>query len=337
MDRLSTCYFCGSATVGDLGAVRVAGDEAADLTLCGDCTDKLDRLVSAAGGSLTLSATPDATGTPAAGDSATGDGQTDEDDTPGAPDAPDAGLPDDAKTFTGSDEDPFGDDPLAESREPAPESPGEKAADDGTTAGTDDEGRERAGSKLGRATDASGRADPPGTGSASGVTDDEESEPRSVRTSQAAGGRRKSSHGTRGGRTEEPTDGDGGGGDDPAAPSPDAGEPSADTGDGAVESGADTGDRTGEPEPDTGEGPDGSEAPDDTGTPTSVSRETYNKVVRLLQNREFPVERASVIEVATSAYGLSRRDCDATIDTLVDRGVLETGEDDEGGERLFRA
>ncbi len=61
--------------------------------------------------------------------------------------------------------------------------------------------------------------------------------------------------------------------------------------------------------------------------------ETYNKVVRLLQNRSFPVERDTVVSVATSAYGLSRRDCEATIDALVEHGVLEESED---GRRLFR-
>lgn len=49
---------------------------------------------------------------------------------------------------------------------------------------------------------------------------------------------------------------------------------------------------------------------------------TYNRVVRLLQNREFPVERAEIATVATNAYEIPPEDFDAVIETAVDRGVL---------------
>ena len=54
---------------------------------------------------------------------------------------------------------------------------------------------------------------------------------------------------------------------------------------------------------------------------------TYNRVVRLLQNREFPVERDEIATVTMNAYEIPPEDFDAVIETAVDRGLLE----EEGG------
>lgn len=54
---------------------------------------------------------------------------------------------------------------------------------------------------------------------------------------------------------------------------------------------------------------------------------TYNRVVRLLQNREFPVERDEIATVAMNAYEIPPEDFDAVIETAVDRGLLV----EEGG------
>jgi hypothetical protein len=62
-----------------------------------------------------------------------------------------------------------------------------------------------------------------------------------------------------------------------------------------------------------------------------VPREAYDKVVRLLQNREFPVDAGDILAVATNAYGLRRRDCEAAIDRLVEQGVIG-----REGDRLVR-
>jgi hypothetical protein len=51
--------------------------------------------------------------------------------------------------------------------------------------------------------------------------------------------------------------------------------------------------------------------------------QTYNRVVRLLQNRDFPVDRAEIEAVATNAYELSPGEFDGVIRLAVDRGVLE--------------
>jgi len=63
---------------------------------------------------------------------------------------------------------------------------------------------------------------------------------------------------------------------------------------------------------------------DDTATddgPTLTALE-YNKVIRLLQNREFPVERAEIHEIATSAYQISDREFDAIIDAAIERDLI---------------
>lgn len=67
---------------------------------------------------------------------------------------------------------------------------------------------------------------------------------------------------------------------------------------------------------DHGDGDDSSIDTDD------IPVEAYNRIVRLLKNREFPVERAEIEEVAASAYDLPRRDCETALDAMVARGVL---------------
>ncbi|MBO4249080.1 hypothetical protein IL252_14775 [Halomicrobium sp. IBSBa] len=64
---------------------------------------------------------------------------------------------------------------------------------------------------------------------------------------------------------------------------------------------------------DTGEEDDG----------PSLTALEYNKVMRLLQNREFPVERAEIHDIATSAYEISDREFDAIIDAAIKRGLID--------------
>ena len=64
---------------------------------------------------------------------------------------------------------------------------------------------------------------------------------------------------------------------------------------------------------DTGEDDDG----------PSLTALEYNKVMRLLQNREFPVERAEIHDIATSAYEISDREFDAIIDAAIKRGLID--------------
>ncbi|WP_302081428.1 hypothetical protein [Salinibaculum rarum] len=65
---------------------------------------------------------------------------------------------------------------------------------------------------------------------------------------------------------------------------------------------------------------------------TNISALEYNKVMRLLQNREFPVARDEIETVAANAYDLSQTQCAEVIDLAVDRGLI-----DEDGDQLVRS
>ena len=59
-----------------------------------------------------------------------------------------------------------------------------------------------------------------------------------------------------------------------------------------------------------------------------ISALEYNKVVRLLRNREAPVERTEIEAIATSAYGVSPEAFDTIVDAAIGRGIV--AEDEEG-------
>jgi len=63
-------------------------------------------------------------------------------------------------------------------------------------------------------------------------------------------------------------------------------------------------------------------AADDSDDGPSLTRLEYNKVMRLLQNREFPVDRAEIREVATSAYQISPEEFDAVIEAAIERDLI---------------
>lgn len=48
----------------------------------------------------------------------------------------------------------------------------------------------------------------------------------------------------------------------------------------------------------------------------------YYKVLRLLQNREFPMERADLTALVTAAYDVSEPQCERILEVAIDRGVL---------------
>jgi len=52
------------------------------------------------------------------------------------------------------------------------------------------------------------------------------------------------------------------------------------------------------------------------------NNEAYNKTLRLLQNREFPVERHEIEQVAASAYQLDPQEVSDAIDALIRKGLL---------------
>jgi len=49
----------------------------------------------------------------------------------------------------------------------------------------------------------------------------------------------------------------------------------------------------------------------------------YRKALRLLGNREFPMERAAAVDLVAGAYDLDRSECERLVDLTVERGLLE--------------
>jgi len=115
----------------------------------------------------------------------------------------------------------------------------------------------------------------------------------------------------------------------------------------SAERGSTVGENSNEREPASDDGPTGQSAETDDaatrpgstdGQPGNAQddadfeRGEYNKVVKLLQNREFPVEIEEITVVARSAYEIDRNTTHAILDALIDRGVLE-----DRGDELVRA
>lgn len=85
---------------------------------------------------------------------------------------------------------------------------------------------------------------------------------------------------------------------------------------------------------DDGAEPEDTEADDHTGAseaetaesgsdePSILSTPAAQKVIKLLQNREFPVEREEIEVVASNAYEIPQQDCADVIDTLVSEGYV---------------
>ncbi len=61
---------------------------------------------------------------------------------------------------------------------------------------------------------------------------------------------------------------------------------------------------------------------DDSADGPSLTKLEYNKVMRLLQNREMPVDRADIREVAVNVYDIDGEQFDAIIDAAVDRDLI---------------
>ncbi|WP_227133562.1 hypothetical protein [Halorubellus salinus] len=72
------------------------------------------------------------------------------------------------------------------------------------------------------------------------------------------------------------------------------------------------------PGPSTDDASTSSSEPD---TP-DVDPRTYNKVVRLLKNRDLPVSRAEIESIAGSAYDIPDHECEAIIDAAIQRSLV---------------
>jgi hypothetical protein len=275
MDRLSSCYFCGTALDEPLQDYPlVAGDtgeHGAVVTLCPGCHHKLETVL----------------------DIVVGEGE----DLPALEDGDRVALEGESPAALTEPETGSGPDPIA--------------LGDGKQGDTD-------GAALTDAeTGAGGGAEPDVEPLAVDSTDAESGTDAGWRTDEAAGGPRDADPDTSDADSatsdaaREAADDDSDGADETGSPSP------ADGGNAATDSTATDAATAG----DTAEGASGGTDPDREVT-TTVSALEYNKVMRLLQNRAFPVDRAEIETVAASAYELSESECAAVIDLAVDRGLI---------------
>ncbi|MFC6757461.1 MULTISPECIES: hypothetical protein [Haloarcula] len=98
-------------------------------------------------------------------------------------------------------------------------------------------------------------------------------------------------------------------------------EPDTEADSGQIGGGEETTEPTAAASEDAGD--DSSTPEDDTsGTEPRLTKLEYNKVMRLLQNRQFPVEKAEIREVATSAYDIDPQEFDAVIEAAVSRDLI---------------
>jgi hypothetical protein len=61
---------------------------------------------------------------------------------------------------------------------------------------------------------------------------------------------------------------------------------------------------------------------DEDDVPDDDVPDGYYKVLRLLQNREFPMERDDLTAIVTGAYDVTEPQCERILKTAIDRGVL---------------
>lgn len=301
MDHLSSCYFCSTALDETLRDYRVVPvelretDETTTATLCQSCHDKLERLlapvVEAAGEKgATLDAHAPA-GRAQSNDEATHDATGPEEST--KPDGSDDTDTDtDADTAAGnaggSDDTLLTDVDanLVDIDEESVTGTDDAGTPDTLTGGENEEDAGDNDTSPGGETDSS---EPGGDDGDTAAEDTDNGDGETVRVT----------HRTDDGGTGEGTDTD----------EPATGE-EASTG----------GDTDGGDDADTGGNSD--EGGQQDPTRTTISALEYNKVMRLLQNREFPIDRGEFVTVAANAYGLAEHECAEVIDLAIDRGLV---------------
>jgi hypothetical protein len=295
MPDLSACYFCGAAadaTVCEYDVVPDAVDETlqSTATLCSGCRAKLETVLS----TVARGAAPD--DEPVDAELRAVDADTDTD-----LGGPAVDQDDEEGSINVNTDDLFGGKSSASETDSFDSAEGEETNAAGQT-------------------DAAGRAD-----------DDPMSFDAGAESSGAGTGTAESQSASQSNAGQS----------DPTSPStetgqsgsaPDAGDGDASRPDDQAADAAATGSETGES---VDAGPAGQSASAGGGSGTSggagggaagdVERpdtQTYNRVIRLLQNREFPLNRSEFSEVATSAYDVSPGECARVIDYAIQRGEL---------------
>jgi hypothetical protein len=325
MSQLSSCYFCGTALDAPVEESRLVPAEVhpvetgTTISLCPTCRTKLSNVLE-----TTLSAVEAGGSAPASEEQTTDTGGQQEntadtkDGEPaetaaGQPDDPTAEQPDDpaADTATDQPEDSADAEEFEEWDRPAAEN-GEDSPDGASASEADEEVGEEEPADTTARTDAEPEPDEDasaGSG-ASAAERAEQADPDGASDSTAnrstdAGEKRESSEGLRSGSDRHPAEGQAAGG------RRHEGQPDDQSrGGGGPSSGSGAGGGAGDPS-------SGGE------TPEVLTRATGKKVIRLLQNREFPVEREEFQLVASNAYDIPHRECIDVVDALIDQDFLD--------------
>ncbi|MFC7077325.1 hypothetical protein [Haloarcula halophila] len=259
MDRLSSCYFCGTALDASLSeypvvprALQPAGTDGRSVVLCPTCRRKLativESVVAAAGeGSPEDGVTGDAETLPSAADDEDLTGMLDESGMEPRPDPMD--LSDANETEDDS------------------ESPVATGSHDDPNAGTE-----------------------PASGSSDRAVDETRTDTATDGTDDGPAPNRASENGQ------------------PTEPSREREESSEESPTGSTASDTDESEQSDDGEADDGQG---------------LTRLEYNKVMRLLQNRELPVDRSEIQAVAVNAYEIEPGEFDTIVDAAIDRDLID--------------
>ncbi|QLH84108.1 hypothetical protein [Halosimplex pelagicum] len=329
MDRLSSCYFCGAALDATLeehpvvpSALHPGTDAQKTVVLCRTCQRKLDAVLDTVVDAVEANA----------GDVAAG---TEPDESPGSGDSAAAG-----DTSQGDIESTLGDDeeiltPLGDEESTADEAAeasdmefgDDRAADDESDSegeSNDGDGPSKA-RKYTRSRGAGFRKEDDGpseTGSLTGGAfegDDEDDSDSGSLTGDAfedddAGNASTGGSASDGDESSDPL------ADDSARSG--SGESGSGSGSGGQSSGSPS-DGGSDEGSGAGSDDDGASGSDDDGEHrVSMSRLENTKVMRLLENREFPVDKAEFVTVAANAYQVSQSDCEKVIDLAVEHDLL---------------
>ncbi|WP_135362943.1 hypothetical protein [Halosimplex halophilum] len=311
MDRLSSCYFCGAApdaTLEEHPVVPESLDPTAEtqttVVLCRTCARKLDAVLDSVVGAVEdggVTADTGSGGDAANADTASGEG----------------GPEDDLESTLGDDEEiltPLGDD--ESTAEEAAEASEMEFGDDregdeaDADTGSDDGGGSSKARKYTRSRGAGFRKEDDDTaesGSLTGGAFDDGDDASPGRSTASDG---ESRDPLAGGSTDESAES----GSGTSGPESGAGGSSPDDESGGQSSG--------------GQSSGGSSGGDTSGSDgdgdhrVSMTRLENTKVMRLLENREFPVDKEEFVVVAANAYQVSRSDCEKVIDLAVEHGLL---------------
>lgn len=350
MDRLSSCYFCGAAFDATLdeqavvpSSLHPSADDQKTVVLCRTCQRKLDAVLetvldavdSDASGVASQSSQGSSESAPEGDDleSTLGDDedilrQLDDDDDSDPQDPVEAAeasgmeFGDDRARKQAAEEDEEADrDEAGADRDENQQDQNKPKYTDSRGAGfrKSDEGPSETGSLTGGAfedTDddddrsrQSGRGDTEGGSSGTAST--------SSSTSESSSGRSASDESSSGRSASDESSGGPSATDESSGGRSASDESSGGGGSASGGSGGPAGD-----EPSNGQETANDDESETPSRNVTMSRLENTKVMRLLENREFPVDKDEFVTVAANAYQISRADCEKVIDLAIEHDLL---------------